>query len=49
MDIIKGDLTFRRDHLRFEALSRKDLGKKNDASQFNMTIDYLDIVDVNCI
>jgi len=48
MDMIKGNLTFKLDHLSFEALNLKNREQK-DTSQFNMMIDYLDIVSVSIL
>ena len=46
MDMIKGNLTFKLEHLSFEALTLKN---QEDTSQFNMMIDYLDIVSVSIL
>lgn len=48
MDMIKGNVTFKMDHLSFEALNLKNKDEK-DTSQFNMMIDYLDIVSVSIL
>ena len=48
MDMIKGNLTYKLDHLSFEAMSRKNEELK-DTNQFNMIIDYLDIVSVSIL
>lgn len=48
MDMIRGNLTFKLDHLSFEAFNRKNM-EQNEASQFNMMIDYLDIVSVSIL
>ena len=49
MDLVRGNLTFNGDHLTFEAYNRKDVVKQSDTSQFNMMIDYLDIVSVSIL
>ena len=46
--MIRGSMTFKLDHLTFEAYSRKDQAQ-TDTSQFNMMIDYLDIVSVSIL
>lgn len=45
--MIKGNLTYKLDHLSFEAMSRKN--EEEDTTQFNMMIDYLDIVSVSIL
>ena len=47
--MIKGMLTFKLDHLTFDALERNKLTQSDDASQFSMLIDYLDIVSVSIL
>ena len=42
-------MTFKLDHLTFEAFSRKNQQRENETSQFNMMIDYLDIVSVSIL
>ena len=46
--MIKGNLTYKLDHLTFEAFSRKNQ-QQNDVKQYNMMIDYLDIVSVSIL
>ncbi len=41
-------MTFKLDHLTFEAFSKKNKTQK-DTSQFNMMIDYMDIVSVSIL
>jgi hypothetical protein len=47
--MIKGILTFKLDHLTFDAFERNKLTQSDDASQFSMLIDYLDIVSVSIL
>lgn len=47
--MIKGILTFKLDHLTFDAFERNKLTHSDDASQFRMLIDYLDIVSVSIL
>lgn len=49
--MIKGNLTFKLDHLTFDAFSRKNqtAQEQADTSQFNMMIDYLDIVSMSIL
>lgn len=47
--MIKGNLTFKLDHLTFDAFNRKNQTNQNDTSQFNMMIDYLDIVSMSIL
>ena len=49
LDTIRGNMTFKLDHLTFEAFSRKNQQRENETSQFNMMIDYLDIVSVSIL
>ena len=46
--MIRGNMTFKMDHLTFEAFSKKNQDSK-DTSQFNMMIDYMDIVSVSIL
>ena len=48
LDMIRGNMTFKMDHLTFEAFSKKNQDSK-DTSQFNMMIDYMDIVSVSIL
>jgi len=41
-------MTFKLDHMTFEAYGRKNQ-QENETSQFNMMIDYLDIVSVSIL
>lgn len=48
--MIRGKLTFKMDHLCFEAYNRKNQNvEQNDTSQYNQMIDYLDIVSVSIL
>jgi len=49
IEMIKGMLTFKLDHLTFDAFERNKLTQSDDASQFSMLIDYLDIVSVSIL
>ena len=49
LDTIRGNMTFKLDHLTFEAYSKKNQQRENETSQFNMMIDYLDIVSVSIL
>lgn len=46
--MIRGSLTFKLDHLTFEAHNQKNK-EQSDTSQFNMMIDYHDIVSVSIL
>jgi len=46
--MIKGNMTFKLDNLTFEAFERKNQ-TQDDTSQYNMMIDYLDIVSVSIL
>lgn len=50
LEMIRGKLTFKLDHLSFEAfLQKKQNIDQIDASQYNQMIDYLDIVSVSIL
>ena len=51
LEMIRGNMTFKLDHLIFEAHNRKTTAPdaQENLSQYNMMIDYLDIVSVSIL